>query len=58
MRKNLFQRLANMIEGACLSLAGRTVQYKNNEYRLYRNSTFINTTTYITVAYDFIRGKV
>ena len=58
MYKNLFMRIANLKEGACVSVAGRTVQYKNNEYRLYNRNTFVNTTTYITVADNFIRGKV
>lgn len=56
MRKNIFMSLANLEEGACLSIGGRTVQYKNNEYCLYKNGSFIGKSLYITSAYDFIRG--
>lgn len=56
MRKNIFQRLANLTEGAILQIESRVVQYKNNEYCLYRNGSFIGKTMFLTYAYDFMRG--
>ena len=56
MRKNLFERLANMAEGAIIQIAGKVVQYKNNEYCMYRNGSFIGKSMFITYAYDFMRG--
>lgn len=56
MHKNLFMRLANLVNGAILQVGGRVVQYKNNDYCLYKNGSFIGKTGLITVAYDFIKG--
>lgn len=54
MYKNIFKRLADLREGAILQIKSKVVQYKNNEYCLYRNGSFIGKTEFITYAYDFM----
>lgn len=54
MYKNIFMKLSNLEEGAILQIKSKVVQYKNNEYCLYRNGSFIGKTEFITYAYDFM----